>query len=150
MMHAPDVFTTVAQQQGYASEVAAKAYTAARVALRSAGIGGHIFYIYRTGGQGVGSAGPTARPRQVLVFQTADSALAFAQQQQLGLAPRLLRLDLAHLLGVLIQRPTIQALLFVHEPLETTTVGLLPASLHLERSKLVDTLKGDTPDGQSL
>jgi hypothetical protein len=142
-MNNDDIFLLVAQQHGFTKPRARAALHTARSTLADQGYTqrGH-FYIYRTSPQGaVGSASSSARPRRVLAFTTADTALAFAQHNQLRPTPRLLRASLGQLLAVLVQRPTIQTVLFVAEPLSIQTPGALPAGFSLARAAVVHMLE---------
>jgi hypothetical protein len=100
---------------------------------------GGRFYLYRTAGGGMGGgAGEHAsgRERIVLAFPSADDALGFAQHYGLGAAPRLLTLSLPQLLAVLIQRPSIRAVLIAAEH-ECLQPDGLPPGLRIERATLL-------------
>lgn len=83
------LFIGVARQQGYSEEAAHAALAAVRARLDEAGVAVQRFYIFRTGDGGVGGGDGAAgeapsRPRRLLAFQSADSALAFAQGRAWG------------------------------------------------------------------
>lgn len=143
------VLISVAQQQGYAAQAAHAALAAvagqlrARLAHRWEGSAETpSFYIYRTGGGNGGAAAEqTSRPRQVLAFASADTAVAFAQRHGLGMRPRLVRMSLAQLLAALLQRPTIGAIRFVAEPDDDDLPETaLPPGVHIERTALIQLL----------
>lgn len=143
-------FIGVAQQQGYSAQAAQAALEAVRARLAEGGVAGERFYVYRTGDSGVGggegSSGETpSRARLLLAFQSADSALAFAQSVGLGASPRLIALSLSQALAALIQRPAIAALLIAAEDAEPAAANTLPHGLRLERATLIDLLAGVTP-----
>lgn len=144
-MQDSNIFREVVQQYGFSAGRAQVALETITTQLRARGHTTHRpFYIYRTGGsslEGAAAAG-AARPRTLLAFATADSALLFVQRNALSPTPRLLRLPLAQLLAVLVQRPAIGALLVADEPIEALAPGELPAGLRLERALLLDLLKG--------
>jgi len=150
IMSDSDIFLHIARQQGFSAPRARLALHAAQHQLADRGyVQRRYFYIYRTSPQGtVGGASSSERPRRVLAFATADTALAFAQHNYLRPTPRLLRptprllrASLGQLLAVLVQRPAIQSLLFVSEPLDIRTPGTLPAGFSLERAAVVHMLE---------
>jgi hypothetical protein len=131
------IFIGVAQQYGFGAEAAQEALNRIRAQLQHHA--GERFYLYRTGGGGVGAGSPEAPPprtRTLLAFRSADAALAFAQHYGLGAAPRLLTLSLPQLLAVLVQRPTINALLITTDQEQGATNGL-PDGLRIERETLL-------------
>lgn len=142
-MRDSDMFAENARQQGFAAPLAHAALETIATRLQEHGhaTSSH-FYIYRTGQQESGGTADSPRPRLIPVFATADTALAFAQHNRLGPTPRLLRLSLARLLSVMVQRPTIETLLFVDEPPSSLPPGTLPAGFRLERDTLLNMLKG--------
>jgi hypothetical protein len=142
-MNDDDIFLLIAQQHGFAKPRARTALHAAHRQLAERGYSQRRhFYLYRTSPPGaVGGASSGERPRRVLAFATADTALAFAQHNQLRPTPRLLRASLGQLLAVLVQRPTIQMVLFVAEPLSIRAPGTLPAGFALERAAVVHMLE---------
>lgn len=102
------------------------------------------FYIFRSGGGSGGGSGETGgRQRLLLAFPSADAALSFAQRNGLGPAPRLVRMTVAQLLATLMQRPVISALIFADEFTDMPHERALPPGLRLERSALLDLLKGE-------
>jgi hypothetical protein len=141
-MNDTNIFLLVAQQQGFSAPRARVALQAAQRHLADRGYAQRRhFYIYRTSPQGAVGGASGERPRRVLAFATADTALAFAQHNHLRPTPRLLRTSLDQLLAVLVQRPTIQTVLFVAEPLHIRTPGTLPAGFSLERAAIVHMLE---------
>jgi hypothetical protein len=138
-----DIFLHIARQKGFSAPRARLALHTAQNQLADRGyVQRRYFYIYRTSPQGaVGGASSSERPRRVLAFATADTALGFAQHNHLRPTPRLLRASLGQLLAVLVQRSTIQSLLFVAEPLDIRTPGTLPAGFSLERAAVVHMLE---------
>jgi hypothetical protein len=107
--------------------------------------GADYFYIYWT----TGAAGkPAGAPRQrtLLVFPTADAALAFAQRNQLHVAerPRLRRLSLLQLVQATLREPSITAILFAADQGESHQPGHLPPGARVERASLLRSLH---PDG---
>jgi hypothetical protein len=143
------IFTDIARQHGFDADKAHAALAAMLAHLRAQGHVVHTtYFIYRTGSQpGEGDARPAAaiRTRSLLVFVTPDTALAFAQRNNLLPTPRLSRLSITQLLAILVQHPAIQTLVFVAEPQEheTLPVGRLPDGLRLERTLLLRMLKGE-------
>jgi hypothetical protein len=143
------LFIGVARQQGYSEEAAFAALAAVRARLDEAGVAVRRFYIFRTGDGGVGGGDGgggelSSRPRRLLAFQSADSALAFAQGAGLGASPRLIALTLSQILAALIQRPTIGALLVADETDAPPPPGGLPSGTRIERSALIELLAGVT------
>jgi hypothetical protein len=104
-------------------------------------LGGAQFYVYRGGGNSGGGSGSPRPPRQVVAFSTADTALAFAQCNAPGVLVRLRALTLAQLLALLLQSPTIDALLFVADSDQQLTRGRLPHGLHLQRDEVLRLLQ---------
>lgn len=138
-----DIFTQVAQQHGFTAHMARTTLDMTGARLRGRGHAAHgYFYIYRTGGSGVGGDGRGHRPRAVLAFANADSALAFVQRNELGPPPRLMRVSIAQLLAIMIQRATIDAVIFVDEPVDGFMRNRLPAGLRIDRVMLLTMLKG--------
>ncbi len=136
-------FIDVACAQGFSAEAAEAALAALQARLAERGVQPRQFYGYRTAGDASGAtagSGEARRPRLLLVFQSADAALGFAQRNRLGRSPRLVALSLSQALAALLQRPTIQALLIADEPVEEDTPGL-PPGLRLEREALIDLLR---------
>ncbi len=142
------LFIGAARQQGYSAHAAQAALEAVYARLVERQVAVQRFYIYRTsdGGGGEGQASEsTMRQRVLLAFQSADTALAFAQSASLGSSPRLIALSLDQALAVLIQRPTISALLIAAEDDYTVAVNTLPSGLRIERASLIELLAGVTP-----
>ncbi len=139
-----EIFRTVAEQHGFDPQAIPGALAYVADQLQSHGhAAGRYFYGYRTGAQSMGGdATGATRPRLVLMFATADSALAFAQHNRLGAAPRLFRASLAQLLAILVQRPSIGTLLFVDEPVQSLPRGQFPSGVRLEREQLLAMLEG--------
>jgi len=141
------IFIGMAQQYGFSAEAAHEALAGIRAQLADRAISGTRFYLYRTAGGGVG-AGDTettpVRTRILLAFGSADAALAFAQHYRLGVAPRLLTLSLPQLLAVLVQRPTISALLIATEQDRLGAQGL-PEGVRIERTVLLARLAQTEP-----
>jgi hypothetical protein len=73
-------------------------------------------------------------------FQSADSALSFAQVAGLGAAPRLAAMGLGQLLTALVQRPAIGALHIAAEGDHSFQAGL-PVGARIERAALLDQLQ---------
>lgn len=151
-MHYAQLFIGVAQQHGCSPHAARAVLDAItqQLRVRRLQVAGfqsstfHLtpFYVYRTGGSGVGGdSGGSGRPRLLMAFPSADSALAFAQHNQLGTTPRLLSMSVPQLLATLVQRASISAILFVDEPAEAPPGGHLPPGLRLERITLLEMLK---------
>lgn len=145
-----DIFTTIACQKGFTAPMAQTVLETTARRLRQRGH--HIsarYYTYRStkGGSGDERDRASERPRLVLAFATADTALSFAQRSRVGQTPRLLRVSLAQLLAVLIQRPLIEAVLFVDEPITIAEQNQLPIGLRLERNLLLTMLKGEMFNG---
>lgn len=143
-------FIGAALQQGYSARAAQGALKAVQARLAEGGVARQRFYIFRTGDSGVGAgeAQPgevPGRPRLLLAFQSADTALAFAQGAGLGASPRLAALSLSQALAALIQRPTIVALLIATEDDQPAAPNSLPHGLRLERAALIELLAGVTP-----
>lgn len=141
------IFIGVAQQHGFSAAAAHEALAHICAQLQQRGIDGSRFYLYRTAGGGVGAGGSetaSTRARTLLAFSSADAALAFAQHYGLGASPRLLTLSLPQLLAVMVQRPTIQALLIATEQDRATTTGL-PDGVRIEREVLLAQLAPPEP-----
>ncbi len=133
------IFIGVAQQYGFRAEAAHAALKHIREQLQDHAVGASRFYLFRTAGGGVGAGTTEATPtrmRTLLAFVSADAALAFAQQYGLSAAPRLLTLSLPQLLAVLVQRPTIKALLIATEHDGVSADGL-PDGVRIERATLL-------------
>src|SRR5262245_43836785 len=78
--------------------------------------GAERFYVFWT--SGIGGGGAAGRRRLLLAFPTPDTALAFAQLNQLARAgeqPRLRRLSLLQLIHATLREPAIEALLIVED-----------------------------------
>jgi hypothetical protein len=150
-MHDINFFIGVAQQQGCSPHTAQAIFESIIQQLHTRSVQGidsltatlrpPSFYVYRTGGSGVSGNGKSGRPRLLLAFPSADAALAFAQHNRLGPTPRLLGMSIAQLLATLVQRATIEAILFADEPLETLLAGQLPSGLRIERTTLLEMLR---------
>jgi hypothetical protein len=141
------LFIGVAQQYGYGAKAAELALKHVRTRLEQHNLDSSRFYLFRTGGGGVGSdttTMPPARTRTLLAFSSADAALAFAQSYGLGAAPRLLSLSLPQMLAVLVQRPTIRALLVAGEHDAIGPDGL-PDGIRIEREGLLAQLAHTEP-----
>lgn len=144
------LFLGVARQQGYSAEAAQAALSFVRSRLVEGGVQTQRFYIYRTGDGGVGGGEgapgeASGRPRQLLAFQSPDTALAFAQRSGLGASTRLIGLSLGQILAALIQRPSIAALLVADELDAPAAPGLLPPGVRVERSAVIEILAHVTP-----
>src|SRR5262245_4792474 len=101
--------------------------------------GADHFYVFWTAG-GAGKSGAARRERTLLAFQTADAALAFAQRNKLYDTgqPRVRRLELIQLVGVVLRAPTIIAILFVADEGDPELpAGRLPAGVRVERDELL-------------
>ncbi len=137
-----DVFIQTALRYGFSSTAAHAALNRVQTDLRQRRHSSQqTFYTYRTGKSSVGGAAQTPRPRLVIAFATADTALAFAQHNHLGPTPRLLRANLAQLLAVMVQRVTIGVLLFADEPVDHVQTGALPPGFRLDRRVLLTMLQ---------
>jgi hypothetical protein len=133
------IFIGVAQQHGFSATAATVALERICEQVPGSFAASGRFYLYRTAGGGMGGgAGERApvRKRILLAFTSADDALGFAQHYGLGTAPRLLTLSLPQLLAVLIQRPSIRAVLIAAEHERLQPDGL-PAGLRIERETLL-------------
>ncbi|NTW98124.1 MAG: hypothetical protein HGB28_06185 [Oscillochloris sp.] len=133
------LFITAARQAGYSPDAAAATLAWARGCLGDPTLPPRL-YIFRSGGGGGGGAAAPARPRVLLAFRSADTALSFAQATGLGAAPRLAAMELGQLLAALIQRPTISALLVASEVEGRLRAGL-PDGSRIERATLLDQLQ---------
>jgi hypothetical protein len=106
--------------------------------------GAKSFYVFWTAGAGAGASGG-GRQRTLLAFTTPDSALAFAQRNQLGSAgeqPRLRRLSLLQLVQAMLREPAITALLVADEGADQPTpAGRLPAGTRIERADVLRRLQ---------
>ncbi len=140
------IFLETALQYGYNLGAASAALAVVLARLEAASVPERRFYLYRTPRgveQGIDpTTTPGERPRHLLAFQSADTALAFAQQRGLGISPRLVNLELEQLLAVLIQRPAITTLIVVDETAPIPTEGL-PAGVRIERTTLLAMLIAD-------
>lgn len=138
-----DRFIDAACAQGFSGAAAEAALATLQARLAERGVQTRHFYGYRTAGNASGapeSGGEARRSRLLLVFQSADAALGFAQRNHLGRSPRLVTLSLSQALAALLQRPAIQALLIADEPVEDAAPGL-PPGLRLEREALIALLR---------
>lgn len=104
--------------------------------------GSDEFYIFWSprGGGGRGAA----RTRTLVAFASPDTALAFAQRNQLSGAsnqPRLRRLALVQLLGAVLGEPAIGALLLVREGDDLPAPGRMPAGVHITREEILARLR---------
>ncbi|WP_298818636.1 hypothetical protein [Chloroflexus sp.] len=95
-------------------------------------------YVYRTASVGTKvdapvttSATPPVRPRILLAFLSADTAVSFAQSAGLTRVPQLHTLSLARLLTVFLQQPALSALRIAYE--DGHIVDGLPTGWHLSR-----------------
>ena len=139
------LFINVACQSGYGAAAAAATLAWARNRLGDGGATSSRLYIFRSasysGDSPAGQAStPTARPRVLVAFASADAALSFAQASGLGASPRLVAMGLGQLLTALIQRPMISALLVAADGDGAPHAGL-PAGLRIERTALLDQLQ---------
>jgi hypothetical protein len=138
-MRDESLFVELARQAGYRPEAAQAALA---WAVGTLAVDGQL-YIFRSAGPGASAGGAGAaptRPRLLLAFRSADAALVFAQRAGLGRAPQVAGLSLSRLLGVLVQRPAIAALLVAvdsDEPLR----GGLPPGPQIARAALLDRLQ---------
>lgn len=142
-MQQHNIFIAVAQHAGFTPSAAHRALTLVNEQLYTHGYSGDpSFYIYRVGqSEPAGGRHPSQeRPRMLLAFPSADSALTFAQRNHLGQTPRLVYLSVAQLLAIILQRPSIHALIFVDELAETPPFGTLPQGFRLNRAVIVDIL----------
>ncbi len=143
------IFFRVASQHGYPAEAALHVYEAIVVQLAGHGLTAAL-YVYRSGERppehaaGDDAPTPPLRPRTLLAFATADTALGYAQRMRLQGSPRVRRMHLAQLLAVMLQQPGIVALCMVNEPLEIPAGQQLPAGLLIQRDELHEMLKGAT------
>lgn len=148
-----DTFVAAARRQGFSAEAAEAVLQTLHMRLTARGVRGRRFYGYRTASDSSSGAGnedrSSQRSRLLLVFQSADTALGFAQRHRLGRAPRLVTLSLAQALTALLLHPAIQALLIADEPLDATTPGL-PPGLRLDRTALMEWLASQPDPGDLL
>ncbi len=140
------LFIMAAQHAGFGAEAAAATLAWARGYLGDAGQPGQRLYIFRSSSNGTGtgelsSATPPARPRTLLAFRNADTALSFAQKAGLGRAPRLASMGIGHLLAALVQRPSITTLIVADDDDDITLHAGLPVGVRIERSALLDQLQ---------
>ncbi|MBC8162323.1 MAG: hypothetical protein H7Z42_14030 [Roseiflexaceae bacterium] len=94
-------------------------------------------YIFQASG-GIGSGGKRRTTRTLLAFETPDSALLFAQRNQLhddSVSPRLRRLTLTQLLLAMVRDPGIGGLLIVRDG-DEYVAGRMPEGLLVERASL--------------
>lgn len=107
--------------------------------------GAERFYIFWTSGGGTGAgAGTSDRKRTLLAFPTPDTALAFAQRNNLGSSgaqPRLRRFAILQLLQAMLREPAILALLLVADD-DPPPAGKLPRGTRIERAELLRRLNG--------
>lgn len=144
------IFLGIASQHGYPAEAALHVYEAIATQLGGRGLTPAL-YVYRSGERppegdsaDTGSPAPPVRPRTLLAFATADTALGYAQRMRLQGSPRVRRMHLAQLLAVMLQQPGIVALCVADEPLEIPVGQQLPAGLLIQRDDLHEMLKGAT------
>lgn len=105
--------------------------------------GAESFYVFWVAGK-AGQGGPSSRSRRVLAFATPDTAMAFAQRNNLidvANGPRLRRLSLARLLLAMAREPAIARLLLVHDGDVPAIAGLLPDGIHVEREAMLRRLQ---------
>jgi hypothetical protein len=148
-------FLECAHKEGFSATTARRTYRTIQLKLERVGYAAQTtFYIYRTGHKPEGSefesesesesgAGSSSkRPRWLLVFSSPDDALAFAQRKHLKPTPRLLPVQLVQLLMAMLQHPAINALIFTEEYATVSPETHIPTLLHLNRTELIDMLKG--------
>jgi hypothetical protein len=108
-------------------------------------IGAAHFYVFWTSVKAAGTPGER-RQRTLLAFLTPDTALGFAQRNQITAAdrPRLRRLSLLQLLQATLREPAITAILFVadHDD-QPPPSGSLPTGMRIERADLLRRLAGE-------
>lgn len=145
--HGP--FVELARREGFSPAAAAAAQAAVEARLAARGPAPRRLYCFRSRGGGgpAGDAagGPPARPRLLLLFPDADSALGFAQRHGLGPSPRLTALTLGQALAAMLQRPAIGALLIVGRDEQQPAAAGLPAGLRVERAELLALLAPVAP-----
>ncbi len=138
----PPLFIGIAQQYGFSVESAQIVLDQISMQLSMQGYARHtVFYVYRISKPPEGSGSSAGRARLLLAFPSADAALSFSQHSGLGTTPRLLAMNVSQLLSVLLQRPSIGALLFATET-EAPSVNYLPHGFRLERTTLLALLQG--------
>ncbi|HMO57960.1 MAG TPA: hypothetical protein PKA05_01740 [Roseiflexaceae bacterium] len=102
-------------------------------------------YVFRQVASGGGTA-HSSRMRRLIAFASPDTALAFAQQNQLtpaGQPVRLRRLTIAELLVVVVREPHIAVLVLADESDIPLPVGHLPGGVVLERLDILQRLSID-------
>lgn len=110
-----------------------------------------VFYVYRTTSSGEDTPGSVSeRTRRLLAFASADDAMAFAQFHGFRPLPRLWSITGDQLLAILLLRPSIYTLLFVHEAAEIFSTSTLPPGFRLDRTALLEMLQGGISYGQPL
>ncbi len=105
--------------------------------------GGEWFYVFWVAGR-AGQGGLSSRSRRVLAFATPDTAMAFAQRNNLidvANGPRLRRLSLARLLLAMAREPAIARLLLVHDGDVPAVAGQLPDGIVVEREEMLRRLQ---------
>lgn len=140
------LFLGTASQHGYPAEVALPIYTQLVATLRERGHGSAL-YVYRVDEhegerERAPAPPPFTRPRTLLAFATADTALGFAQRMRLRGRPRLRCIAFATLLAVMLQHPSIRAVLVVDEPLVIPAGQHFPTGYMISRTDLHEMLKG--------
>jgi hypothetical protein len=77
----------------------------------------------------------------LLVFASPDDALAFAQRHQLQPSPRLVAMQLAQLLIVMVKHASIPLIIFTEEDAALSPDTQLPTILCLKRSEILAMLR---------
>lgn len=96
-------------------------------------------YVYRATGSAASSEpsapAPSARPRLLLAFLSADAAVSFAQRTGLARVPRLLPLSLARVLAIILQQPAMRALHIAYD--DVPAANGLPSGWHVSRAEML-------------
>ena len=106
--------------------------------------GGEWFYVFWVAGRAGQQGSPSSRSRRVLAFATPDTAMAFAQRNNLidvANGPRLRRLNITRLLLAMARDPAIAGLLLVHDGDVPVVAGQLPDGIHVERKNMLRRLQ---------
>jgi hypothetical protein len=96
------------------------------------------FYVYRTGKRLADDLrGKRESSRQLLVFASPDSALAFAQRHKLKPPPQLAPIYLTQLLVVLVKFSSIRKIVFLEEDTTLVPDARTPDLLAIQRSEVL-------------
>jgi hypothetical protein len=142
-MFTNSAFLKAMEREGYVPQAAQRTFAAITTRLEQVGYRADTtFYVYRTGKHHATEAGMRGElSRRLLVFASPDDALAFAQRHQLQPSPRLVAMQLAQLLIVMVKHASIPLIIFTEEDAALSPDTQLPTILCLKRSEILAMLR---------